>query len=221
MFTFEEFNELYCKATGNGTIYAKRGSMVAYEGNFDFEKLILGPSNNKGLLGSLMGHAQRALTGEELELMVAKGSGTLYLAENAYHVQNFHLEPGMTIYVESENLLAFSDNIHYSVKMIGSGVLSQKGLFTTKLTNKTNETQHVALILDGNPAILQGPCCVDPDAIVAWIGREPNIKMAKLSWKTFIGQTSGESYHLEFIEPGQFVIIQPSERLSGLKISID
>lgn len=221
MFVFEEHNELYCKATGSGTVYTKRGSMVAYQGNFDFEKLILGPTNGRGVIGSFLGHIQRRVVGENLELMVAKGSGTLYLAENAYHVHNFSLEPGMTIYVESENLLAFSTDIKYSVKMIGAGVISQKGLFTTKLTNPTNVTQYVALIIDGNPTILEGPCCVDPDAIVAWTGREPKPKMAKLSWKTFVGQTSGESYHLEFIEPGQFVIIQPSERLSGLKISMD
>ncbi|MFQ9287838.1 MAG: hypothetical protein ACLR3X_06655 [Intestinibacter bartlettii] len=46
-------------------------------------------------------------------------------------------------------------------------------------------------------------------------------KSSTLSWKTFIGQTSGESYHLQFNEPGQLVIIQPSERLSGLNVSID
>ena len=101
--------------------------------------------------------------------------------------------------------------------MIGSGVISQKGLFTTHLANKTGQNQDVAIITDGNTLILEGPCCVDPDALVAWTGREPYPKVSKLSWKTFIGQTSGESYHMEFVEPGQIVIIQPSERLSGLK----
>ena len=89
------------------------------------------------------------------------------------------------------------------------------------LKNNTNSVQDVAIITDGNPLMIEGPCCVDPNAIVAWTGRKPEVKVAQLSWKTFIGQTSGESYHLQFNEPGQLVIIQPSERLSGLNVSID
>ena len=159
--------------------------------------------------------------GEQVELMTINGSGTIYLAQNAYHIELIDLEPGESVSVESENLLAFDSGLKYTIEMIGSGVISQKGLFTTKLKNNSNQIQQVAIITDGNPIILQGPCCVDPDAIVAWTGREPYPRMAKLSWKTFIGQTSGESYHLEFVEPGQVVIIQPSERLSGLNIAID
>lgn len=82
--------------------------------------------------------------------------------------------------------------------------------------NNTTTSQDVAIITDGNPLILEGPCCVDPDALVGWTGRDPYARVAQLSWKTFIGQTSGESYHMEFVEDGQLVIIQPSERLSGL-----
>lgn len=221
MFIFEKHEELSCKVSGSGKFYAKKGSMVAFKGNFDFEKLILGPNNGNGIMGSIMGYASRKLTGEHMELMVASGSGTLYLAENAYHIEIIDLEPGESVSVERENLLAFNTELKYSVEMIGSGVLSQKGLFTTKLRNQTSQTQQVVIITDGNPIILEGPCCVDPDAVVAWTGRNPHPKVAKLSWKTFIGQTSGESYHLEFVEPGQTVIIQPSERLSGLNISID
>lgn len=221
MFEFKVYEELSCKATGGGRFYAKKGAMVAFQGNFDFEKLILGPNNGNGMMGTLMGYASRKLTGEQMELMRVDGNGTIYLAQNAYHIEIIDLEPGEAVSVESENLLAFNDELKYTVEMIGSGVISQKGLFTTKLQNNTKQVQQVVIITDGNPLILQGPCCVDPDAIVAWTGRQPYPKMAKLSWKTFIGQASGESYHLEFVEPGQVVIVQPSERLSGLNISID
>lgn len=221
MFKFEVCEELSCKATGSGLFYAKKGTMIAFSGQFDFEKLILGPDNGNGFAGALMGYATRRLTGEQVELMTINGSGTIYLAQNAYHIELIDLEPGESVSVESENLLAFDSGLKYTIEMIGSGVISQKGLFTTKLKNNSNQIQQVAIITDGNPIILQGPCCVDPDAIVAWTGREPYPRMAKLSWKTFIGQTSGESYHLEFVEPGQVVIIQPSERLSGLNIAID
>ena len=221
MFKFEVCEELSCKATGSGIFYAKKGSMIAFNGQFNFEKLILGPDNGNGMMGALIGYAGRRLTGEQMELMTVNGSGTIYLAENAYHIELIDLEPGESVYVESENLLAFDSGLKYSVTMIGSGVISQKGLFTTMLQNTTGQVQQVAIITDGNPIILQGPCCVDPDAIVAWTGREPYPRMAQMSWKNLIGQHSGESYHLEFVEAGQVVIIQPSERLSGLRVSID
>ncbi|GAA3659402.1 AIM24 family protein [Asaccharospora irregularis] len=216
MFKFDVSNELMCIAKGNGRFYAKKGAMVAFKGNFRFEKLILGPSNGGGIGKALLGYAQRALTGEQMPIMVVEGSGEVYLAQNAYHVDVISIDPGDSISVESENLLAFSEQLEYKVKFIGSGVLSQKGLFITYLENRTNQVQDIAIITDGNPLVLEGPCCVDPDALVAWTGREPYPKVAELSWKTFIGQTSGESYHLEFVESGQIVIIQPSERLSGL-----
>ena len=219
MFKFDVSNELMCIARGRGKFYAKKGAMVAFKGDFKFEKLILGPSNGGGLGRALLGYAQRALTGEQMPVMVVEGEGEVYLAQNAYHVDVISIDPGDSICVESENLLAFSESLDYSVKMIGSGVLSQKGLFATHLINKTNENQDIAIITDGNPLILEGPCCVDPDALVAWTGREPHPRVAQLSWKTFIGQTSGESYHMEFVEKGQVVIIQPSERLSGLDTS--
>lgn len=221
MFKFEICEELSCKATGEGTFYAKKGSMIAFNGQFNFEKLILGPNNGNGMMGSLIGYASRKLTGEQMELMSVNGKGTIYLAQNAYHIELVDLEPGESVSVESENLLAFDSGLKYTIEMIGSGVISQKGLFTTKLINNTSQTQQVAIITDGNPIVLQGPCCVDPDAIVAWTGREPYPRMAQLSWKNLIGQHSGESYHLEFVESGQVVIIQPSERLSGLRLSID
>ena len=42
-----------------------------------------------------------------------------------------------------------------------------------------------------------------------------------MNWKTFIGQTSGESYLFEFQEQDQIIIIQPSERTSGLRVGLD
>lgn len=68
--------------------------------------------------------------------------------------------------------------------------------------------------------MLQAPCRVDPDAVVAWTGSSPKVK-TDISWKTFLGQTSGESYMFEFTEPGQIVIIQPFERQSEIKLGID
>ena len=53
------------------------------------------------------------------------------------------------------------------------------------------------------------------------MGQEDPQFRAQLSWKNFIGQASGESYFLEFSDPRTTVIIQPSERTSGIDIGID
>lgn len=226
MFKFDVEEELCCKIEGSGKFIAKKGAMVAFKGNFKFDKMLLGPNNGGGAMNALLGLVKRQLTGENVQLMTVEGSGIIYLAKNAYHVSVFQLEPGDCLSVESENLLAFPINIHYDVRFIGSGVLSQKGLATTVLHNTSNQLQQVAVMTDGNPLMLEAPCVVDPDAVVAWTsspngGGDPSVAMNNFSWKTAIGQTSGESYQFQFNQSNQMVLVQPSERLSGLKISVD
>jgi len=226
LFTFNVEEELCCKIEGSGKFIAKKGSMVAFKGNFKFDKMLLGPDNGAGAMGALIGLARRKLTGENVQLMTVEGSGTIYLAINAYHVSVFELEPGDCLSVESENLLAFPLDVKYDVRFIGSGVLSQKGLATSVLHNTSNQVQQVAVMTDGNPLMLESPCVVDPDALVAWTsspngGGDPSVATNNFSWKTVIGQTSGESYQFQFNQPNQMVLVQPSERLSGLKVRID
>lgn len=226
LFKFNVEEELSCKIEGSGKFYAKKGAMIAFKGNFKFDKMLLGPDNGGGVMGSLLGLAKRKLTGEDIQLMTVEGSGIIYLAKNAYHISVFELEPGDCLSVESENLLAFPIDLKYDVRFIGSGVLSQKGLATTVLSNISNIPQQVAVMTDGNPLMLEAPCVVDPDAVVAWTsgpngGGDPSVAMNNFSWKTVIGQTSGESYQFQFNQSNQMVLVQPSERLSGLKISVD
>lgn len=218
MYKLKMHKELSCIAEGNGCFFAKKGSMVAYIGTFKFEKVLL-DTNNTNLLGGVINHIGRKLTGENMELMKVIGQGSCYLADCAQHITTIDLNANDCLNVESENLLAFTDTCKYGVKFIGSGIISQKGLFTSKLTCN-GENAQVAIKTDGNPIILNSPCIVDPDAIVCWTGADPNFKL-DVNWKTILGQTSGESYMLDFKQPGYIVIVQPSERLSGLKLGID
>lgn len=226
-FQFETDRELFLKASGNGIFFAKKGSMVADQGSFKYDKRLLG-TNKGNIAGQVLNHLSRKLTGENLEVMEVKGQGVVYLADQESHVTVITLEPHgawNSISVESEDLLAFTEDCKYGVTPIGVGVLSQKGLFTSKLTYNDQNSQgmanaQVAIKTQGNPLVLESPCRVDPDAIVAWTGKSPKVKLG-VSWKTLIGQTSGESYMFEFNEPGQIVIVQPFERESGLKVGID
>lgn len=134
MLTFETVNELTLKVTctGNDVLFTKAGAFIAGENsgpkNYKFEKLLLGPQNNfaQAALGSLV----RRVTGENIPLMKVSlnGSSTTYYASYGQHVVIYKLEMGETISVESENILAFTQDCDYSVRFIGCGVLSQKGL---------------------------------------------------------------------------------------------
>lgn len=218
MFTFATEKELTCLARGNGKFFAKKGAMIAYKGQFKFEKILI-DTNGSGIVGGIIRQATRRLTGENMEIMQVSGSGDCYLADEAQHVTVVDLDMNDSLGVESENLLAFTENCNYGIRPIGVGVISQKGLFTSCFKANSPGAQ-VAIKTDGNPIILETPCAVDPDAVVCWTGPDPQFKV-DVNWKTLIGQTSGESYMLNFTQPGFIVIIQPSERLSGLKIGID
>ena len=235
MLTFETVNELTLKVTcmGNDVLFTKAGAFIAGESpngkNYKFEKLLLGPQGNiaQAAIGSLM----RRVTKENLPLMkvMMNGDSITYYANNSQHVVVYKLAVGETVSVESENILAFTQDCKYSVRFIGCGVISQKGLATSTLTG-TGNNAYVAVLSDGNPIVLSNlqsreTICVDPDAVICWMGQsgvcDPQIKM-DLSWKNLIGQASGESYSFEW-NGGQpvSVIVQPTERRSGLQVRMD
>lgn len=234
MLSFETINELTLKVTctGSDVLFTKAGAFIAGDSagakNYKFEKLLLGPQNSIGqaALGSLI----RRVTGENLPLMkvTMSGDSVTYYANVGQHVLIYKLEMGEMISVESENILAFTQDCKYDVRFIGCGVLSQKGLATSTLTGNGGNA-YVAILSDGNPIVLsnvqsRNTISVDPDAVICWIGQgacDPQVK-ADISWKNFIGQASGESYAFEWSgsQPVS-VIVQPSERRGGISVGID
>lgn len=235
MLTFEIVNELTLKVTckGNDMLYTKAGAFIAGENpggkNYRFEKVLLGPQNSlaQAALGSLL----RRVTGENLPLMkvTMTGDSVTYYASYGQHVVAYHLAEGEVISVESENILAFTQDCEYSVRFIGSGVLSQKGLATSTLVGKGKDA-YVAVLSDGNPIVLsniqnKSTITVDPDAVICWIGQggscDPQI-ITDLSWKNLIGQASGESYAFQWNgSQAVSVIVQPSERRGGITLGMD
>lgn len=219
MAVFETVNELTLKVTFDNRerIHAKAGAMIGFQGSLNFDKELLGPGRSAG--NAIMGQITRRLTGENLPLMLVtpQGNAVGYFANLAQHVVVLNLQPGERVSVESENILAFTESCQYSVRFLGAGIISQKGLFTSTLTGPGQ----CALLCDGNPIALNAPCGVDPDAFVLYVGQEDPQFRTQISWKNFIGQASGESYFLEFSDPRTTVIIQPSERVSGIDIGID
>ena len=233
MVVFETLNELTLRVTCSGTdlIYAKVGAFIGGEcagnRNYRFTKVLLGPGEDQGWARALLGQVQRRLTGENLPLMKVDMSGdsVTYYANNQQHVVVYHLQQNETISVESENILAFTQDCRYSVRFLGVGVISQKGLATSTLTGN-GPSAFVAVLTDGNPLVLSNMAngstiCADPDAVVCWVGGDPQVK-TDINWRNFIGQASGESYMFEWsaYAPAS-VIIQPSERPSGVRVAVD
>ena len=234
MISFETVNELTLKVTcrGNDVLFTKAGAFIAGDSaggkNYRFEKVLLGPQGNLGqaALGSIL----RRVTGENLPLMKVNmnGDSVTYYANNSQHVLIYQLQYGEMISVESENILAFTQDCKYDVRFIGCGVLSQKGLATSVLTGNGSNAC-VAILTDGNPIVLsnvqsRNTISVDPDAVICWMGEghcDPQVK-TDLSWKNLIGQASGESYAFEWggNQPVS-VSVQPSERRGGISVQMD
>lgn len=232
MLKLETVNELTLKVTcqgGGDVLFTKAGAFIAGEcygqKNYQFEKLLLGPQGNP--LQAALGQLGRRFTGENLPLMkvTMRGDSITYYANEEQHVVVYHLNQGETISVESENILAFTQDCKYGIRFLAQGVISQKGLATSTLTGM-GPNAYVAVLVEGNPIVvsnMQNGSTIeaDPDAVVCWIGADPGFKM-DLSWKNLIGQASGESYMFEW-GSGRVatVIIQPKERTSGIDISMD
>lgn len=223
-FDLQTQNELYCLCRGTGIMFAKKGSMVAYQGNVKFSKRLLG-TNEGNLASQVLNHAARKISGENLELVEinAASPSEIWLADFATHCTVIDLEPSgpwSHVCVESEDLLAFTSSCHYGVVPIGVGVISQKGLFTSKLSYNGPGAK-VCIKTNGNPLVLtvgnNSPVFCDPDSMVAFTGVAPSVH-TDIGLKTIIGQSSGESYSLCFSQPGQQIVIQPYERESGISI---
>lgn len=232
MLKLETVNELTLKVTSQGggdVLFTKAGAFIAGEcygqKNYAFEKVLLGPQGNP--LQAALGQLGRRFTGENLPLMkvTMRGDSITYYANEEQHVVVYHLNQGETISVESENILAFTQDCKYGIRFLAQGVISQKGLATSTLTGM-GPNAYVAVLVEGNPIVLSNmqngsTLEVDPDAVICWIGADPGFKL-DLSWKNLIGQASGETYMFEWGQGrAATVIIQPKERTSGLDVSMD
>lgn len=230
---FEVINELTLKIHMNAGEYAftKAGAFIGGESigekNYKFEKMLLGTSGN--IAQDALRFIGKKLLGENLPIMKVNshGENITYYANDEQHVTVVKLNTGECISVESENILAFTQDCDYSMRFLAQGVISQKGFATSTLTGR-GPNALVALLTDGNPIVLSNVrngavLTADPDAVVAWSSTsgkgDPKFKL-DLSWKNLIGQASGESYMFEWNTPVT-VIIQPHERTSGLDISVD
>jgi uncharacterized protein (AIM24 family) len=181
----------------NDAIQAKLGSMVAYQGEVRFE--------HKG--GGLGRFFKKALSGEGVKLMSAVGTGDLFLAQDARKIMIIDLR-NERMTVNGDSILAFEGDVDWDIRRVeGAGRLAA-GLFNVVLEG----TGKVAVTSHGEPVLLDTntPTFADPESAIAWSGSVRTSVRSDISFKTFMGRGSGETFQVAFEGPG-WVLIQPSE----------
>ena len=181
------------------------GSMVAYTGNVEFKNAGMGGG------GGLRAALKQRIAGESLSLMECQGHGRVTCAQAAQDVTVVDLS-GDTLTVESQHILAVTSGVRLDVTFSGlHGVTSGQGLATTTVSGQGQ----VALTSDGpmiGLTVSPGqPVVVDPDAYVASRGQLSMNLVSGVSWRSLVGEGSGEPFSLRFEGQGT-VYIQPAER---------
>lgn len=180
-------------------LYAKAGSMIAYEGLIDFEAE---PPELRRI-------AKSWATGEGVHLMEAKGQGPLYLADYGKEVVIVQLS-NEALSVNGKNILAFDKSLQWGIERVkGVSMMSGMGMFNVVLRG----SGWAAMTSKGNPVVLdtrEAPTFVDTDALVAFTEglSVQTRRTARLGG--LIGRGSGEAFQLGFSGQG-FVVVQPSE----------
>src|SRR5215510_1880267 len=109
-------NSKLLKVELNGEVMARSGSMVAYQGQVQFQALGAGGAGK---------WLKQKLTGEGVPLMKISGQGDVFLADRASDVHLIDLAQGDALSVNGANVLAFESTLNYDIKMVqGVGMLS-------------------------------------------------------------------------------------------------
>ncbi len=190
-------NSRLLKVLLGNDVLAKQGSMVAFQGQIDFDYEGSGAAK----------FIKKAVSGEGVQLMRCSGQGELFLADSGYQVHIIHLA-GAGITVNGRSVLAFEPSLNWDIERIKGAGMMAGGLFNTRLEGHG----WVAITTDGDPVVLRTnqPTFADTDAAVAWSSSLTTSLNRTVKAQAMIGRGSGEAVQLTFQGDG-IVIVQPSE----------
>jgi len=199
-------NSKMLKVELNGEVMARTGSMVAYQGQVQFQAL------GSGGVGKWL---KQKVTGEGVPLMKLTGRGDVFLANEASDIYLIDLEGNDALSINGANVLAFESTLQYDIKFVqGMGMLSSAGLFNCVFTG----TGRIAITSHGTPVVMQvdQPTYADPQAAICWSAslQTGYHRADNLGLGTLIGRTTGEAFTMSFAGQG-FVVVQPSEMPPG------
>jgi stress response protein SCP2/uncharacterized protein (AIM24 family) len=181
---------------------ALRGAMVAYQGNIDFDY------KSRGLRGML----EEKLTGQGLKLMTCKGSGEVFLAQDAADLHIVELGPDQKLCVNTKNVLAMDATVRSEVRRIESAGIPGGGVFHFEMSGPGT----VIVMTKGSPVTLpvQGPTFADINALVAWtVGQRVSVSSHVGISRQIYATESGETFNMQFqaMGGGHFIVVQPYE----------
>ena len=186
---------------GFGPVWARTGSMVAYQGDVRFQ------NKGSGGLGKML---KAKVTGEGVDMMECTGQGELFVADQASEIQVMYLEND-AISVNGANVLAFSSSIEWDIHRIQArGAAMTGGLYNVALRG----TGYVAITTKGEPVALDvasAPTFGDAQAVVLWTsGVTMDIRVDTGGLKSMVRGGTGELFQMAFGGEG-YVLVQPSE----------
>lgn len=203
--TFELESDRMLEVNLNGLVWMKMGSMVSYRGQIKFTR--------EGVLEQGLGNLlKKAVSGEGARLTKGEGQGKMYLADRGKKISIIQLN-GEAICVNGNDILAFEASVTNEIRllrrvagMIAGGFFNYHLSGTGLIAITSHYTPMTLRVTPGNPVF------TDPNATIAWSANlEPDIK-ADLSFRTFLGRGSGESFQMKFDGAG-FVVVQPYEEV--------
>ena len=182
----------------DGEVMARQGSMVAFQGEVDFEY------QGAGGIGRML---KKAVTGEGVPLMRCRGKGDVFFANFAAEVHLVRLE-GDALSVNGRNILAFEPTLTWDIRRIEGASMFAGGLFNTILQG----SGWAAITAHGTPVVLQtdAPTYVDAQAAIAWSAGLKTSVHRTMKLGALVGRGSGEAVQLAFAGSG-FVVVQASE----------
>ncbi len=202
---FELESDRMLEVNLNGMAWMKMGAMIAYRGQIKFTR--------EGILEQGIGNLlKKAVSGEGARLSKAEGNGKMYLADQGKKISIIQLS-GEALCVNGNDILAFEPTVTNKIQMMKrvAGMMAG-GLFNVQLSG----TGLIAITSHYNPMTLRvtpdSPVLTDPNATIAWSANlEPKFK-SDISFKTFLGRSSGETFQMLFEGDG-FVVVQPYEEV--------
>ena len=194
-------------------VLARRGAMLAYTGHVQFAPV-------RATAGGMGGMAGRMMAGEQVQMMVAQGQGTVHYGYRGMYLTIIEVGQAGPLTVEADRLVAHDAGLQATVVFLGSqggirgavrGAVSGQGLFTTQLHGHGTA---VVLSHGGTIALPVQPgqtTTVDPQAFVAHVGQVNADIALNASWRDAVGRGSGEAIQLKMTGHGT-VYVQASEQ---------
>lgn len=203
--TFQLENDKLLDINLDGSVMIKAGSMIANSGSVSF-------TGKSSAEGGLTGFVKNHLSSEGTPIMEAEGTGHVYVADREKKIQVLDLDSDDVISVNGEDVLAFESDVDYEIGTIDSLSGIQSGGLTNVFLQGPGQA---AITTHGDPLVIKPPVKTDPDTTVAWSGDcSPGTHIDR-SLGDMIGQSSGETYQLEFTGESGFVVVQPYEETSA------